>query len=139
MFSNGGFNNGGRHNRKNTVPSGLCVCPKCGYTVSHNRGVPCSSKSCPVCKSWLVRSSDPKLQSVSSEPTEQQVIVSQPINVKVSQYPKVDVELCVGCGACVDICPVNAIVMNDDKAFINEDICRNCQKCVRVCPVGAIL
>ncbi len=30
-------------------PGGWCVCPQCGYQVSHERGVPCSSIKCPNC------------------------------------------------------------------------------------------
>lgn len=47
---------------------------------------------------------------------------------------------CVGCGACHNICPVNAITMNMDKngfykPSINENICINCGACDRVCPI----
>ncbi|NCB70036.1 MAG: 4Fe-4S dicluster domain-containing protein [Bacteroidia bacterium] len=74
----------------------------------------------------------------SREVNNPQNVAVQSAQELVIEYPKVDVDLCIGCGVCVEICPVNAIVMNDDKAFIIEDMCRNCQKCVRACPVGAI-
>jgi predicted Fe-Mo cluster-binding NifX family protein len=34
---------------------GVCVCPGCGATVDHVRGVPCSDMACPQCGSSLVR------------------------------------------------------------------------------------
>lgn len=37
-------------------PEGYCVCPKCGYKIEHQRGVPCSSLICPNCKIPLRRS-----------------------------------------------------------------------------------
>ena len=45
---------------------------------------------------------------------------------------------CCGCGACVNICPVDAITMKDDKygfhyPCVNVDLCINCKKCERVC------
>ena len=49
----------------------------------------------------------------------------------------VDVELCTGCETCVSSCPYDAIVMKDDKAFINE-YCQLCRACLEVCPEGAI-
>lgn len=138
MFSNRGFNNAGHHKRNFSNQSALCVCPKCGYTAIHEQGVPCSSKSCPVCKSWLMRHDASPSDLNSREVNNPQNVAVQSAQELVIEYPKVDVDLCIGCGVCVEICPVNAIVMNDDKAFIIEDMCRNCQKCVRACPVGAI-
>ena len=31
-----------------------CVCPKCGYTVTHERGEPCTDSECPKCGTQLV-------------------------------------------------------------------------------------
>ncbi|RMG04125.1 MAG: 4Fe-4S dicluster domain-containing protein [Nitrospirae bacterium] len=50
---------------------------------------------------------------------------------------QVDRELCTGCETCVDSCPYDAIVMQEDKAFINE-YCQLCRACLSVCPEGAI-
>lgn len=36
-------------------PDGECVCPQCGYKVSHERGVPCSNLQCCNCKTSLQR------------------------------------------------------------------------------------
>lgn len=36
-------------------PDGKCVCPKCGYSVSHERGVPCGNLKCPKCNVNLER------------------------------------------------------------------------------------
>lgn len=36
-------------------PDGYCVCPKCGYKISHRRGMPCSILQCPNCKVNLER------------------------------------------------------------------------------------
>ena len=49
----------------------------------------------------------------------------------------VDKETCVGCGACVAVCPVGAISL-EDKACIDADSCIGCGACVNACPVGAI-
>lgn len=49
-------------------------------------------------------------------------------------------EECIGCGACVRICPLDTLRMNSDqKAEIAypED-CMTCFMCERACPSGAI-
>ncbi len=50
----------------------------------------------------------------------------------------VDVEKCVGCGACVDSCPVNALVMDGDKVKVDDAACVDCGACVGTCPVEAL-
>lgn len=50
----------------------------------------------------------------------------------------VDKEKCVGCGACKEECPVEAIKIENDKAVVNADDCVSCGACVEACPVEAI-
>lgn len=47
-------------------------------------------------------------------------------------------EACIGCGACEEICPVNAVSMVDDKAEVDVDWCIGCGVCAVSCPTGAI-
>lgn len=49
----------------------------------------------------------------------------------------VDKEKCTGCGQCADICPVEAIIIEDETAVINDD-CIECGICVDTCPLEAI-
>jgi ferredoxin len=52
---------------------------------------------------------------------------------------KVDKDTCLGCGACVATCPVEAIELDaDGKADINGDVCISCGACAGTCPVEAI-
>ncbi|MBN2547350.1 MAG: 4Fe-4S binding protein [Spirochaetes bacterium] len=50
---------------------------------------------------------------------------------------KVDESKCTGCGVCADVCPMEAIKVND-KAKIDEDACTECGTCVDECPNGAL-
>jgi ferredoxin len=50
---------------------------------------------------------------------------------------KVDKKKCNGCGICKDICPVNAIKIEHEKAIISDD-CVECGACVNQCPNDAI-
>ncbi|HOV34351.1 MAG TPA: 4Fe-4S binding protein, partial [Candidatus Hydrogenedens sp.] len=44
-----------------------------------------------------------------------------------------------GCGSCVDVCPTEAIHLNDDgKAVVDPDQCGDCGACVDECPSEAI-
>ena len=50
----------------------------------------------------------------------------------------VDQDTCIGCEACVGVCPTVAISMADGKAVVDEDTCVECSACVSTCPVSAI-
>ncbi len=51
-----------------------------------------------------------------------------------------DVNACVGCHACADRCPCDAITITDGiaslNAIIDEDVCVRCGMCERVCQVN---
>ena len=47
-------------------------------------------------------------------------------------------DLCNGCEACVQVCPVNAISMVEGKAKIDPFQCTGCGACIPVCPQEAI-
>lgn len=49
----------------------------------------------------------------------------------------VDGDTCVGCGACVETCPVGAIAL-DGTAAVDADSCIDCGACEGSCPTGAI-
>ena len=44
---------------------------------------------------------------------------------------------CVGCGQCVDICPVDAIAMEGDYPAVDNEWCIGCGVCLRPCPTSA--
>ena len=36
-------------------PAGNCVCPSCGKTGAHQRGIPCNQVKCPACGTLMTR------------------------------------------------------------------------------------
>lgn len=52
---------------------------------------------------------------------------------------RVNEELCVACGACLDECPVAAIeVFKGMFARVDEKLCVGCSKCEKICPASII-
>jgi ferredoxin len=53
--------------------------------------------------------------------------------------PIVDRNSCTGSGACVEVCPTGALVLQDGLAVVAApEACNYCGYCEPVCPVGAI-
>jgi ferredoxin len=67
--------------------------------------------------------------------------ITPDIGSKLTRMPGIELRVtrdCVGCGTCTeDICFVNAIRLQEGKAFI-DDTCRGCGRCVDLCPNQAI-
>jgi ferredoxin len=78
---------------------------------------------CPCCCLWRM------LPSLSPQ-----------IGAKVTRMEGVELRVtdgCVGCGACLDKCFVQAIEMVDGRAVIGDE-CRGCGRCAEACPTHAI-
>ncbi len=56
-----------------------------------------------------------------------------------SYVPRVDEELCIGCGTCEERCPVEAIKLDDEEiAQVDEDLCLGCGVCIPTCSGEAL-
>ncbi|RPH73499.1 4Fe-4S dicluster domain-containing protein [bacterium] len=60
------------------------------------------------------------------------------LNFTNMDFPEVNTAVCTGCGNCIDICPMEAITLVNEKAFIDPEKCSNCRLCENECPVEAI-
>lgn len=53
--------------------------------------------------------------------------------------PEVDEEKCIGCGNCVEVCPVDVYEIQDGKSVpINAEECLGCESCLEACEEDAI-
>ena len=54
--------------------------------------------------------------------------------------PKIDTDKCTGCEACVNICPMEILKLNEEKKASTDkaDECIGCRACEVQCPVSAI-
>jgi ferredoxin len=51
---------------------------------------------------------------------------------------QLDVDDCVGCGKCQEVCFAKCIEIENSKAVIDENICIGCGQCSNNCPTNAI-
>lgn len=53
-------------------------------------------------------------------------------------HPWISKKKCTNCGICLEYCPTEAIIQEEDSAVILEEKCIGCGECLVVCPVGAV-
>jgi Pyruvate/2-oxoacid:ferredoxin oxidoreductase delta subunit len=51
---------------------------------------------------------------------------------------RTELDECIGCGSCADICPVKAVEMVDGRPVVDLDWCLGCGVCAPACPAGVI-
>ena len=49
------------------------------------------------------------------------------------QRPIIDQELCKKCGICRDVCPDDAVRVNDERFEIDYEFCKGCGRCIESC------
>ena len=54
-------------------------------------------------------------------------------NPEIAFYPRD----CIGCGDCVEVCPVGACRL-EAQVIIDREVCHRCGDCAEVCPSGAL-
>jgi len=45
---------------------------------------------------------------------------------------------CIGCGTCIETCPLDCIVRTEEGISIDRDICNGCGLCAKECPANAM-
>ena len=56
---------------------------------------------------------------------------------KYTSKLKINANLCVGCGKCVELCPMNNLILKNNKA-LSSNKCTKCYRCISNCPKKAI-
>jgi len=52
---------------------------------------------------------------------------------------RLDINRCIGCGMCENVCPHGVFAMENKKArILNREACIECGACARNCPVNAL-
>jgi Pyruvate/2-oxoacid:ferredoxin oxidoreductase delta subunit len=61
-----------------------------------------------------------------------------PFHSYTSHIAKIDEELCMGCGTCVEVCPLDAPSLDGEIGVLDELRCMGCGVCAQKCPEHAI-
>ncbi|MHA2391151.1 MAG: indolepyruvate ferredoxin oxidoreductase subunit alpha [Promethearchaeota archaeon] len=61
-----------------------------------------------------------------------------PLHTVSSYLAEVNKESCIGCGTCVEMCPMETIELDDTIAVVSEEKCIGCGVCAHHCPEDAI-
>jgi formate hydrogenlyase subunit 6/NADH:ubiquinone oxidoreductase subunit I len=61
------------------------------------------------------------------------------VDSKERVLPQINLELCNGCGVCMDTCPSEAVALVDKQpVIVHPEDCGYCGDCEDLCPEGAI-
>ncbi|MBN2693653.1 RnfABCDGE type electron transport complex subunit B [bacterium] len=121
---------------------GDCVtsCPFDAIKISSETGLPIvDEEKCTACNNCVVACPRSIIELRNKGKKNKRVFVSCINKEKGAVAKKNCSAACIGCGKCVKECPFDAIVLENNLAYIDFEKCKLCKKCVPVCPTGAIL
>jgi uncharacterized protein (DUF362 family)/NAD-dependent dihydropyrimidine dehydrogenase PreA subunit len=81
---------------------------------------------------------DFKLPPLGGSALQENRAVQEIIAERTDLRPKADPGLCSACGTCIDQCPVNALVMDEELPAVDPGTCITCFCCQEICPEKAI-
>lgn len=91
------------------------------HTANRRADMPCGRRSflAPVCKHNVFHGETSNFPNVSAY---------------VLNY---DADACIGCGLCVERCPMKAVSMGEDGVCVMDTACVACGQCALKCPASA--
>lgn len=108
---------------------------------AHQRGVGCGDlRSIEIVGTSL---SDASIRGFKTVPGSSSALKNLPpflkhlLREQLTARPMVNVQSCIGCAVCRELCPAKAITM-DKAAVISKHDCIRCYCCQELCPEGAI-
>lgn len=106
------------------------------------RGLPAAVKDIEVSGCDIIPVKDVNIPQITPESNLIDQKLPRPLAKILSRVlrprPVFDRDSCVGCGACYQDCPADAITMEDKFPEVDLDKCIRCFCCQEVCPHGAV-
>lgn len=120
---------------------GDCV-TACTFNAIHinkETGLPeVTEEKCTACGACVKACPKSIIELRKTGPKSRRIFVSCTNKDKGGEAKRSCANACIGCGKCVKECKYDAIILENNLAYIDHTKCRLCRKCVAVCPTGAI-
>ena len=115
------------------------ACSFGGITINPATGLPqVNPDLCTACGSCAEACPKHLIELRPRGPKEHRIFVACASKDKGAEARKACTAACIGCGKCVKECAFDAIILENNLAYIDPDKCRLCRKCEAACPTGAI-
>lgn len=117
----------------------VVVCNFGAISINKETGLPeVDDEKCTGCNACVKACPKMVLELRKKGPKSRRIYVSCANKDKGGVARKACSTACIGCGKCVKVCPFDAIIIEDNLAYIDSNKCKLCRKCVAECPTNAI-